>query len=90
MSGGKHTTEFVKSGRGKAQYPADPEFPDGKDVDCSRPGAPSCKVVLPYPAPECGMIVVTCHTCKMSIGVTAAGRPDDARSLKMPCAISQN
>lgn len=48
-----HTIEFKESGRGKAQCPADPLYPNGKATDCSD-GLTACDVKLPYPATECG------------------------------------
>lgn len=79
-----HTIEFKPSGRGKAQCAPDPLYPNGKDVDGSG-GEKHCLVELPYPAPECGVLVVRCKACGMSVGCTAAGRADDPRNLKMPC-----
>jgi len=81
----KHGVEFRPSGRGKAQCVPNPEYPNGIALDVSKPGAPSCLVELPYPAPECGAWIVRCKECAMSVAVTAAGRPDDPISLKMEC-----
>lgn len=79
-----HYVEFRASGRGKAQCPPDPAFPDGIALDAcgERPG---CHVDLPYPAPECGHFVITCVLCRMCVAVTAAGRPDDPVSVRIPC-----
>jgi hypothetical protein len=77
--------EFVRSGRGKAQCAPDPAYPQGVDVDVSGGAENSCTAQLPYPAPECGHFLVRCRLCKYSVAVTAAGRPDDPRTLKMPC-----
>lgn len=86
MPNGKHIeVRFVPSGRGKAQCPSDPRFPDGMNFDASTPGLPSCFVELPYPAPECGMHVIHCHLCEHNVGITAAGRPDDPRTVRLPC-----
>lgn len=79
-----HNVEFVASGRGRAQCKSDPLYPKGKDIDISE-GAPACKVALPYPAPECGVYVVTCKACGMKVALTAAGRPDDPISVTIPC-----
>ena len=79
-----HTVEFVPSGRGKAQCAPDPAYPDGIDLDVSL-GAASCKVDLPYPAPECGHFIVRCGLCGFSAAITAAGRPDDPKSVTIPC-----
>lgn len=82
------TTEFdiewIDRGR-EPQCPPDPAYPTGKDLDMSG-DAPSCYTELPYPARRCGLYVVECKRCKLSIGVTTAGRPDDPRSLRVACA----
>lgn len=80
-----HSIEFRPSGRGKAQCDPNPEYPHGIALDTSKPNAASCLVDLPYPAPECGIWIVRCEDCPMSVAVTAAGRPDDPISLKMEC-----
>ena len=81
-----HTVEFQPSGRGKAQCPPNPNFPKGTPVDCSDGGI-ACTKDLPYPAPECGVWIVRCKACGMSVGVTAAGRPDDPTKVTMPCKL---
>ncbi len=82
---GAHIVEFMPSGRGKAQCAPDPRYPDGKDIDISD-GALACAIQLPYPAPECGAWVVKCNACERgAIAITAAGRPDDPRLVKIPC-----
>lgn len=70
----------------KAQCASNPKYPKGIDIDVSQ-GKQACLTQLPYPAPECGIWEVRCPTCGMSVGVTAAGRIDDPRSLKMACKI---
>lgn len=82
----KHQVEFKPSGRGKAQCDPDPNFPDGIDIEVGNPLV-SCKVDIPYPAPECGLWIVRCEVCGFSMALTAAGRPDDPRSVRLPCAI---
>jgi hypothetical protein len=79
--------KFIPSGRGKAQCPPDPDYPQGKTVELTRTGQISCTVALPYPAPECGMFLVACEDCGLKILITAAGRPDDPISLTMPCLL---
>lgn len=64
--------------------PPNPAFPEGVDVDVSD-GARSCQTPLPYPAPRCGVYVVTCDVCGYAAGFTTAGRPDDPRSVRVPC-----
>lgn len=70
------------------QCAPDPAFPAGKDLDMTRvlvEGWPTCKVDLPYPAKRCGLYLVECNACGMTIGVTTAGRPDDPRSVRVGC-----
>lgn len=81
-----HHIEFIASGRGKAQCQPNPEFPNGKDIDISEAGKAACTVQLPYPAKECGHWRVTCVACGRGIiAITAAGRPDDPKSVRIPC-----
>lgn len=80
---GKFDIQFKPSGRGKAQCPPDPQYPTGKDI--RMPSGFGCIVKLPYPAPECGVHVVRCTTCEASCAVTAAGRPDDPKTIQMAC-----
>jgi hypothetical protein len=75
--------EWFDSGR-EPQCAPDPDYPKGKDLDISD-GSKSCCAQLPYPAKRCGYFVVACSKCGMSVAVTTAGRPDDPRSLRMPC-----
>jgi len=58
---------------------------DGVDIDASLGTEPACKGTLPYPAPRCGYHSVYCRTCGKTAIVSAAGRRDDPRSLKMAC-----
>lgn len=76
--------EFQPNGR-TAQCPTNPEFPDGKDVNVSAPGKPSCTVALPYPAQSCGLHIILCKACGRSAALTAAGRRDDPKTLTLPC-----
>lgn len=61
-----------------------PDFPEGQDIDISF-GRPSCSVDLPYPAERCGVFIVKCDVCGLSLGLTTAGRPDDPRTVTVPC-----
>lgn len=49
----------------------------------------SCVVALPYPSghENVGTWIVKCRRCGMSVGVTAASRVDDARSVRLPCKV---
>ncbi len=73
-------------GRREPRCPPDPRFPKGKDIDAAM-GAPSCETDLPYPAKRCGHFVVECPVCGMTAAITTAGRPDDPRSVKIPCKL---
>lgn len=85
----QHTVEFFRSGRGKAQCPADPAYPHGIAIDGATAGAPSCLVPIPYPAPECGVWIVRCQECETSIAITAAGRADDPVSVRIACSAGE-
>ena len=64
----------------------DPRWPNGKPVDLrASPRENYCVADLPYPAKGCGMFVIKCERCKMQIGVTTAGRPDDPTRISVPC-----
>ena len=76
---------FIGAGR-KAQNPPNAEYPDGIDLDISE-GKPSCSTPIPYPAPEVGKWLVHCKTCDNLSMITAAGRPDDPRSMTIPCKL---
>jgi hypothetical protein len=77
--------EFISHNR-MAECPADPAFPDGVEIDFSD-GKPGwvCVHEIPYPAKCCGLWVVTCMECGLRVGITAAGRLDDPRCIKLPC-----
>lgn len=90
MSIQKHVVSFRSNGRGRAQCAPNPKYPNGIDIDATSPGDRSCLVSLPYPAPECGLVVVECFHCDMNIALTAAGRVDDPRSIRIPCRVSSN
>jgi hypothetical protein len=75
--------DWIDRGR-DPQCAPDPAFPDGKDIDASH-GRPSCKADLPCPAPRCGLYYVECLKCGANAMITTAGRPDDPRSVKLPC-----
>lgn len=84
------SVEFWRSGRGKAQCPPNPEFPEGVDINLlTGEGEKHCPVQLPYPAPECGAWIVRCSDCGMNAIITAAGRPDDPRSVNLPCRFDR-
>lgn len=77
---------FHKSGRGKAQCPPNPEFPEGVAIEPKLPpGTRACTFLLQCPAPECGHWRIECRECGLVVAVTAAGRPDDPISIRVPC-----
>lgn len=75
---------FVSTGR-LPQCPPDPAYPLGIDIDLSGGATKTCKTSLPYPAPCCGTWIVVCDDCGYGVAVTAAGRIDDPRTLKVAC-----
>lgn len=81
------SVEWLSKGR-KARCAPDPDYPDGKNLDLSLGATKSCKFDLPYPAPECGVFLIRCEDCGLTVGVTAAGRPDDPKSIRVTCKLS--
>jgi hypothetical protein len=81
----RHEVTFVDSGR-EPQVPPNPAYPEGIDLDLTEGAAvQSCKVMLPYPAPRCGLMAVVCKRCGFTVAATVAGRPDDPRSVRLAC-----
>lgn len=80
----KHSIEFVPSGRGPARCAPNAAYPNGIAVDIAG-DKPACEITLPYPAPECGAYYINCNCCGLHFAVTAAGRPDDPISVRVPC-----
>lgn len=66
-----------------------PAYPNGIDVDISDGASLTCVAKLPYPAERIGAYIVHCNRCGFTGGCTTAGRPDDPRSIKMPCGIGR-
>lgn len=85
-----HEVRWIDAGR-EPQCPPDPAYPNGVDIDFTlnihaEPiSKTSCKVDLPYPAKRCGRYEILCKACRLSVAVTTAGRPDDPRSVTIPC-----
>jgi len=79
------TVQWKPSGRGQARCSPDPHFPSGKSVNLAGNKEPNCTIRLDYPAPECGIWYCRCDTCGITVGVTAAGRPDDPTTVRVPC-----
>lgn len=80
--------EFIDSGREPLCKP-DPAYPKGRDIDISDGAQHTCLVNIPYPAPRCGLMAVTCEKCDIRIALTVAGRPDDPRTVKIACRVLQ-
>lgn len=95
--------EWLDEGR-NPQNPPDPRYPEGIDIDQTthdridiRSGAmisadqdrKTCFTFLrPYPTPRIGKFIVKCDVCGQLAIVTTAGRPDDPRSLRLPCKVN--
>jgi hypothetical protein len=79
---------WYDAGREPQEKP-DPQFPKGIALDVSGGAAQTCLVNLPYPAQRCGYYLVECERCGFRAMATTAGRPDDPRSIKLPCKILQ-
>ena len=77
---------FHDSGR-EPKNPPDPAYPNGINIDISKGAGVCCLVELPYPAPRCGQWVIVCEECNQANVVTAAGRPDDPRTVKIACRL---
>lgn len=91
--------EWIDRGHPPRQQP-NPHYPDGCNVDLTEGGevklpwpqtsetrVQHCTADLPYPSghENVGTWVIKCRRCGVSVGVTAASRPDDARQVKIPC-----
>lgn len=77
--------KFIDSGR-EPQQPANPKYPDGIAASLLPHAlAKGCTRNLPYPAPRCGMYLVTCRTCGYTALITVAGRADDPNKVTLPC-----
>ena len=68
----------------RAKVAPNPKHPSGIDIDLA-PGVNGCTTRLPYPAECCGVWLVRCSVCETSAAITAAGRADDPRSVKLAC-----
>ncbi len=85
--------KWIDLGR-KPQVSPDPRYPNGKDVHVPRKQGEShvmCSTEIPYPPPHenVGQWEITCRTCGFKLILTAASRPDDARSVTFPCMVGK-
>ena len=71
--------------RREPSEPPNLAYPRGVDLDVSLHRKPACVAPLPYPAARCGIYTVRCIECGFSVALTTAGRPDDPRSVRLPC-----
>ena len=87
----KFKIDWIDRGRPPREKP-NPAYPNGIDLDTSNGAAKTCTVQLPYPAPHknIGTWFVTCETCGYRAACTMASRPDDPRSIKLPCKAVNN
>lgn len=86
MIGDDLKIEWQDAGR-EPRCQSDPRFPDGRDIDGGGGANPTCTTALPYPAKRCGTYLISCRRCGIKVGVTTAGRPDDPRSVRLPCRL---
>lgn len=78
--------DWHDSGR-EPQVKPNPAYPTGIDVVGVKPGELGCRVALPYPARRCGAYKVVCKLCGYRLILSTAGRPDDPRSVSVPCRM---
>jgi hypothetical protein len=70
------------------KQPPNPKYPNGIDVDLAKAANKTCKAELPYPARRCGYFFVHCETCGYTALITTAGRPDDPKTVRLPCKLN--
>jgi hypothetical protein len=81
--------QFGITWKDSGHYPKiapNPDYPMGIDAGAGI-AEPNCKVPLPYPAKRIGAYVVVCKRCGIRVALTTAGRPDDPRSMTIPCRL---
>lgn len=76
--------DWIDRGR-EPQCDPDPAFPSGRDIDIDPLQTKRCRTALPYPAKRCGLFLIKCDVCGTNAMITTAGRPDDPRSITLPC-----
>ena len=81
---GHFELEWISQGL-KSSEPPNPSYPLGIKLDVSNGARNVCILPMPYPAPCVGVYSIKCTLCGITLGCTAAGRPDDAVQIKIPC-----
>lgn len=86
------------------RQPPNPVYPAGCHVDLTDEAMAEdrvklhvmpndgCIAALPYPTgrENVGTWLVECRLCGVKVAVTAASRPDDPRSVKLPCKMAEH
>lgn len=63
---------------------SNPDTPNGIHIDSGE--RPACFVELPYMTQQnVGLWYVECAKCKTNVLITMASRPDDPKSVMLPC-----
>ena len=79
------SVKWIDRFREPTQAP-DPKYPNGIDINLVAKGdRKSCRTELPYPAKRCGHYLLECDQCGYRAVITTAGRPDDPKSVRLPC-----
>jgi hypothetical protein len=78
--------QWIDRGR-PPNNPPNPDFPNGQDIDSW--ARPACRVELPYMTQKnVGYWYVECLLCRTNVLITMASRPDDPKSVMLPCNTS--
>ena len=81
--GEQFKVEFIDRGR-PPRVAANPDIPNGQHIDSGE--RPACRVELPYMTQtNVGYWYVECRKCKTNMLITMASRPDDPKSVMLPC-----
>lgn len=80
----EHKVTFHSTGE-RARCAPDPRYPIGIDTDLTNGATITCTIRVQYPAQCIGIHLIECVTCGMRVAVTAAGRPDDPREVRIAC-----
>jgi hypothetical protein len=69
------------------QCPPNQSYLSGMHIDYSMGAKKACVFDVPA-AKGTGFVLVECMKCGYRAATTVAGRPDDVRSVKIPCKIT--